>query len=95
MVHTGSVPTFQDVPLPSMPADPPVPKLSRREAARVMAEHFEALERASDAVEAARDSLADVVSVARRAGFSWQDVGEALGIDRETARRRYGVPDGL
>lgn len=72
------------------PAAVPSP-VSRRQAAEAIAEHFAALERASELVAEAGEALADEVASARAAGFSWQDVGEALGIDRETARRRYGA----
>jgi hypothetical protein len=33
------------------------------------------------------------VTELRRGGFSWGDLGELFGIDRETARRRWGTVD--
>lgn len=84
------MPTFEDVPLPGTSGPDLDHKLSRREAARVKAEHFDRLERAAEALERVREALALDVASARAEGLSWQDVGEALGIDRETARRRFG-----
>ncbi|MEE2040029.1 hypothetical protein Q8791_22690 [Nocardiopsis sp. CT-R113] len=33
---------------------------------------------------------ADQVAVARRAGWSWQQIGDALGITRQSVHAKYG-----
>jgi len=40
----------------------------------------------------ARAGLADAVQYARAQGWSWADVGEALGITKQAARERFGSP---
>jgi hypothetical protein len=32
------------------------------------------------------------VNLVRASGASWEDIGEALGISRQSARRKYGQP---
>lgn len=87
---TGAV-DYIDEPLPDMPEPAPSQYLagSRAQyAARVAA--LDALWEASAAVRTAQEDLGTAVSSARRLGLSWASVAETLGLDRETARRRFG-----
>jgi hypothetical protein len=43
-------------------------------------------------LDQARAGLADAVRYARSQGWSWADVGEALGITKQTAQERFGAP---
>ena len=43
-----------------------------------------ALQRLAERVEA------DQVSVARKKGWSWQQIGDALGVTRQSAHLKYG-----
>lgn len=90
MVQTGPVATFEDVPLPGLPQDPPPQNLTRLEAVRVTSECIDALERAAEGLTAARDRVREEIRRARAAGVSWQIIGDVFGMDRETARRRFG-----
>jgi DNA-directed RNA polymerase specialized sigma24 family protein len=88
--HTEAV-NFIDQPLPGMRAEEP--KSDERSAARDLVrlvESIEALELAAGAVQSASQDLAEAVGSARLAGLSWASIGQALGLDRETARRRFG-----
>ncbi len=40
----------------------------------------------------ARAGLSDAVRYARSQGWSWADVGDALGITKQTAQERFGSP---
>lgn len=39
-------------------------------------------------------TLARMVAGARADGFSWQEIGDALGITRQGARQRFGTREG-
>jgi len=43
-------------------------------------------------VAAANTRLHDTVTVARGLGFSWANIGVALGTSGESARQRHGTP---
>jgi hypothetical protein len=47
---------------------------------------------AADAVERARDALAQAVASARSHGRSWGQIGMVLGVSRQAARERFGTP---
>lgn len=47
------------------------------------------LESSVIALDQARRAQADYVWAARAAGCTWTAIGDALGLDRETARRRF------
>lgn len=49
------------------------------------------VEACREAVEAAETALRLSVRSARRAGASWDDIGDALGVTRQSASRRFGV----
>jgi hypothetical protein len=48
------------------------------------------MQAAVDAVRAAQDQLADIVALARKAGVSWDETAEVLGMTRQGASKRYG-----
>ncbi len=47
---------------------------------------------ADDAVEHAHQRLADAVTAAHDAGFSWTSIATVLGVSRQAARQRFGKP---
>lgn len=47
---------------------------------------------AADAVGAAEARLREAVEVAHARGRSWGRIGIALGVSRQAARQRFGVP---
>jgi hypothetical protein len=47
---------------------------------------------ADEAVQRARQFLIDEVRAAHEAGHSWAAIGVVLGISRQAARERFGVP---
>jgi biotin operon repressor len=44
-------------------------------------------------VEQAERGLVNAVHLARRSGYSWQDIGEALGVSRQAAWQRFAHLD--
>lgn len=83
---------YTDEPLPGLA--PPVigtPRGAVRVALAQRVMRLSDLENAAVAVEAAQLVLSEAVCSAREAGLSWADIGDALGLDRETARRRWSV----
>lgn len=81
---------YIDEPLPGIA--PPVigtPRGSVRQSLAARLVHLEQLESRARAVEDAQILLSGAVADARDAGISWADIGDALGLDRETARRRW------
>lgn len=44
-----------------------------------------------DAVDCAEAHLVEAVAEARLAGATWDDIGDALGVTRQSASRRYGA----
>lgn len=48
-----------------------------------------AIARALDRVSAADDALRAAVAAARDAGCSWSEVGQALGVTKQTAQQRF------
>jgi hypothetical protein len=48
------------------------------------------LDRARQKVAVADADLRAAVTQARRAGASWSDVGEVLGVTRQSAQQRFG-----
>jgi hypothetical protein len=79
-------------PLPGIA--PPVlgtPRGSVRQSLAARLVHLEELEAAAARVEDAQLVLSNAVVSARQAGLSWAEVGDALGLDRETARRRWSA----
>lgn len=84
---------YIDEPLPGIA--PPVigtPRGSVRAALAARVMRLSDLENAAHAVEAAQVTLSLAVADARDAGLSWADIGDALGLDRETVRRRWTPP---
>lgn len=49
-----------------------------------------ALEAAAELERQAAGHLAAVVDIARILGTSWEDVGQALGVSRQAATKRFG-----
>ncbi|WP_440311591.1 DUF3887 domain-containing protein [Leucobacter chromiireducens] len=49
-----------------------------------------AIQAANALSTAAHDSLASLVGAARRSGVSWQVIGDALGVSRQAAFKRFG-----
>jgi len=47
---------------------------------------------AAEAIERARDALAEAVASARSHGRSWGQIGMVLGVSRQAARERFGTP---
>lgn len=91
MRQTERVADYENVPLPDLVE--PVGALSAARAhyaARLDA--LDALGVSSEAFARAQAELAESVRAARLAGLSWADIGGALGLDRETARRRWPDP---
>jgi hypothetical protein len=77
--------------------DPVIARIS--EAAGRLADEFSGSGRPRDAVTAARDlaaaanvALQAAIDRARGAGYSWRDIGEALGTSRQAAFQRFGHP---
>jgi hypothetical protein len=84
---------YFDEPLPGI--SPPVigtPRGSVRAALAARVMRLSELENAAHGVEQAQLTLSRAVADARDAGLSWADIGDALGLDRETARRRWTPP---
>lgn len=83
---------YIDQPLPGVTSDHPA-VVSHLQDARsryaVRLEYLDALHAAGQALEAAQVELDARVSAARSHGLSWADIGDTLGLDRETARRRW------
>jgi EAL domain-containing protein (putative c-di-GMP-specific phosphodiesterase class I) len=48
------------------------------------------LQAAADALAAAQDQLADTVALARKAGVTWDETAQVLGMTRQGATKRYG-----
>lgn len=46
---------------------------------------------ANEAVDRARQHLADEVTAARKAGLSWTMIGAVLGVSKQAARQRFGT----
>lgn len=83
---------YSDEPLPGLA--PPVigtPRGSVRETLAARLAHLEQLEAGARQVEESQLTLSLAVSAARADGVSWADIGDALGLDRETARRRWSA----
>lgn len=53
-------------------------------------DRLDAARGAARRVETARAELADAVQLARGAGHSWAAIGEALGVSRQAAFKRFG-----
>ena len=51
-----------------------------------------AVSEALEAVRAAEGELRDAVELARRAGHTWQEIGDLLGTSRQAAFQRFGRP---
>jgi hypothetical protein len=47
------------------------------------------LREARDEVDRAEDEVARLVSTARQLGYSWERIGQALGVTRPAAWERY------
>lgn len=47
---------------------------------------------AADAIERARDTLAQAVASARSHGRSWGQIGMVVGVSRQAARERFDTP---
>lgn len=47
---------------------------------------------AANAIDAAREELAAAVAAAREDGRSWGAIGLVLGVSKQAARERFGVP---
>lgn len=47
---------------------------------------------AADAIDHARDALAEAVASARSLGPSWGQIGMVLGVSRQATRERFGTP---
>ncbi|WP_246182972.1 hypothetical protein [Mycolicibacterium grossiae] len=48
---------------------------------------------ARDRLDEAKRDYAEAVLAARRAGFSWGEIGSVLGVSRQALHRRFGVGD--
>jgi len=55
-------------------------------------EDLRAVAEAADAVAAAQARLTEAVELAHARGRSWGRIGIALGVSRQAARQRFGVP---
>lgn len=48
---------------------------------------------ARDRLDEAKRDYAEAVRAARRAGFSWGEIGSVLGVSRQALHHRFGVGD--
>jgi hypothetical protein len=93
-VQNEPVTAYEKVPLPGiLPPTLGVPRGKGREVLALRLAQLEALEAAARAIDDAQLALALQVASAREAGVSWHDIGDAVGLDRETVRRRFTVAD--
>lgn len=46
-------------------------------------------------MRAAEAATRDAVEQAREAGMTWEQVGQALGVTKQAAQQRYGIPPSL
>jgi hypothetical protein len=56
---------------------------------------LEAVEAAVTQLNAAEEHLASIVAAARGSGYSWGELGDALGVTRQAAQQRFGRIRGL
>jgi EAL domain-containing protein (putative c-di-GMP-specific phosphodiesterase class I) len=70
------------------PTEPPV-HMDTEESLRSHAEHR--LQAMADAVRDAQGQLKDTVSLARKAGVTWDEIASILGMTRQGVTKRYGT----
>lgn len=51
------------------------------------------IRRADELVRRSQERLSELVSTARSSGVSWQTIGDALGVSRQAAFKRFGTRD--
>ena len=64
--------------------------VGREDAREAVLAQLRAAHRLADAVTTNR---AEMVREARRFGASWQDIGDAIGMTRQSAHKRFGAAD--